>query len=316
MRSSNSGMPAELLSAGNGKLEHHNPEPWLDPQRRQTLLRMHEQLASIWTKQMHPALRPGHQFTFCGFCFESAARCAELRSEGGHSIVFSFENSAVVAAIAMNTELAAYLLENQLGRDNNHPKSQVQRRGEATSAHQQQFSDTSIVLTRVETALLRMSLASMLDKLGVVYSAAGVGVPETIDPAGSIETSFGLRPDGQLMVFRYNIGGQSDRSLNLAVAATESLAGAVHDTPRESEPMDENVLLAVAAAHLDVKLVLGNWNATIEELSSLKSGHEIILQDGTDAWLTAGGIPVKPVQIKLNNGRIMIESRKVSDGRK
>jgi hypothetical protein len=158
--------------------------------------------------------------------------------------------------------------------------------------------------TRLESALLKNSLVLLLRKLGNVYAAMGLGIPRPIDQTRA-EASLGLLPDDQLIIFRYKVA-EADTPLNLFIASVIGLVDAVHDTLGPSVPVDDSMLSAVTAAQLDVKLVLGSWNVTIEELSGLRNGDEIVLPDGTDAWLTASSIPIKPVRVKLNDDRITV----------
>jgi hypothetical protein len=277
-----------------------NERPWIHPRRRQMLLQMHQQLASEWSEQMREYLCKGDQFRFCSFDFESCEQCPELDRETACSIVFSFDSSPVIGVIGFSEELAHYLVHRQLGENPNTQQFDrpAAKRNDGDSQHPAPF-------TRLETALLKKSLVLLLRKLGTVYASAGVGLPKPIDQAGRVYAKLGVLPGEPLVVFRYKIG-EADTPRNLFIASTMGLVAAVQDAPRSSQPGDDSMLLAATTAPLDVKLVLGNWNVTLEELSGFRYGDEIILPDGTDAWLTADSIPVKRVRVKLNDDRIAV----------
>jgi hypothetical protein len=264
------------------------------------LLQMHQQLASEWSEQMREYLCKGDQFRFCGFDFESCGRCPELDCEPVCSIVFSFDSSPVIGVIGFSAELARYFVGRQLGQTLS--TQQFER-----PAPNKNDGDLQCLapFTRLESALLKKSLVLLLKKLGTVYAAAGFGLPKPVDQAGRIYANLGVLPGEPLVVFRYKVG-EADTPRNLFIASIMRLVDAVQDVPRSSQSGDDSVLLAATTAPLDVKLVLGNWNVTIEELSSLRCGDEIILPDSTDAWLTADSIPVKRVRVKLNDDRIAV----------
>jgi hypothetical protein len=277
-----------------------NGRPWIHPRRRQMLVQMHQQLASEWSEQMREYLCKGDQFRFCGFDFESCGRCPELNCETAWSIVFSFDSSPVIGVIGFSQELARYLVDRQLGET---PGTQqferpAAKRNDGDLQHPAPF-------TRLESALLKRSLVLLVKKLGSVYATAGLGLPKPIDQAGRVYANLGVLPGEPLVIFRYKVG-EADTPHNLFIASTMGLVDALQDAPRSSQPEDDGMLLAATTAPLDVKLVLSNWNVTIEELSSLRCGDEIILPDGTDAWLTADSIPVKRVRVKLNDDRIAV----------
>jgi hypothetical protein len=315
MESTKSGKLADAPHAATGSdWELRSAEPWVDPQRRQALLQMHQQLGSEWSEKMREYLRDGDQFTFRGFSFESIARCPELNSENGHFLVFSFDRSVVVGAIALSDELAFYLVETQLGSDSVLHKVEAEESKRVLPENEQQHVSSPVRFTRVENALSRKSLALMLGSLGAVYAAAGVGMFKSTDQGASIEISLGLLRDDPLMVFRYSVG-EPDKQLSLVVATVVGLVEAIRETPRERLQNDSSGFLALSSAQLEVKLVLGSWNVTIGELSTLRSGDEVVLQDGTDAWLTIGSIPVKPVRVRLDQHHIVVEPTGVADGR-
>jgi hypothetical protein len=277
-----------------------NGRPWIHPRRRQMLLQMHQQLASEWSEQMREYLCKGDQFRFCGFDFESCGRCPELDCETACSIAFSFDRSPVIGVIGLSEELACYLVDRQLGEN---PGTQQFERP-ATNRNDGDLQRPG-PFTRLESALLKKSLVFMLKKLGTVYASAGLGLPKPIDQAGHVYATLAVLPGEPLVVFRYKVGN-ADIQRNLFIASTVGLVDVMQDASRSGQPGDDSMLLAATTAPLEVKLILGNWNATIEELSSLRCGDEIILPDGTDAWLTAGSIPVKRVRVNLSDDRIAV----------
>ncbi|MBV8361319.1 MAG: hypothetical protein JO189_25785 [Deltaproteobacteria bacterium] len=248
---------------------------------------------------MREYLRKGEQFKFCGFDFESPARCPELNSENACSIVFSFQSSQMIGVIGFSDELARYLLETQLGGGRS-----MQEFERAAARTTDGDARRSALFTPVEHALLKNSLLMLLNKLRTVYAEAGLGILKPIGEARA-EVSLGPLRDNQLIVLRYTVG-EIDTSLDLFIVSAAELVDAVHDAPRPSSAGDDSMASAVTTAQLDVKLVLGTWNVTIEELSALKNGDEIVLPDGSDAWLIASSIPVKRVCVKLNDDRITV----------
>jgi flagellar motor switch/type III secretory pathway protein FliN len=261
---------------------------------------MHQQLASEWSEQMREYLCKGDSIRFCGFDFESCGQSRELDCETACSIVFSFDRSQVIGVIGLSEELARYLVDRQLGES---PGTQQFERPAA------QRNDRDLQrpapFTRLESALLKRSLVLLLKRLGTVYASAGIGLPKPSDQAGRVYANLGVLPGEPLVVFRYKVG-EADSPRNLFIASTMRLVDAVQDAPHSSQPGDGTMLLAATTAPLDVKLVLGNWNVTIEELCSLRCGDEIILPDGTDGRLTADSIPVKRVRVKLSDDRIAV----------
>jgi len=285
-----------------------NTRPWVHPWRRQLLLQLHQQLAAEWSEQMCEYLRKGDQFRFCSFGIESCGQCPELKGESACRSVFSFDGSALIGVIGLSEELARYLVDRQLGEASN------RRPGEKPAAEKTDGDrQRPASFTRLESALLKKSLASLLHKAGTVYAAAGLGVPKAIDRAERVQARLGLLPDDPVIVFRYQVG-EADSPLNLFIASTAALIDAVQEAPHPSQPGTHHAVLAATTAQLDVKLVLGNWNVTIEELSDLRIGDEIVLPNGADAWLAAGSIPVKRVRMKLSEDRIIVALKGGSHG--
>jgi hypothetical protein len=274
-------------------------QPQVDPQRRQTLLQMHQQLAHEWSEQFRDYLPKGQLFRFCGFEFQSFARCAELNAESGCSIAFRLDSNPLLGVIGFSEELGRCLIDRQLGASGS---IQQFERAAKSSGEKPRLPAP---FTRLENALLKKSLVSLLDKLGTIYAAAGVGVAKPADQSTGVKAALGSLPDNPLIVFRYKIG-EADSLLSVFIASAAGLIDTLHGAPRQNAPDDDSRLLAVTTAQLDIKLVLGTWTVTIEELSHLRDGEQIVLHDGSDAWLTAGPIPIKRVTAKLRDGRIIV----------
>ncbi|MBV8451483.1 MAG: hypothetical protein JOZ29_04325, partial [Deltaproteobacteria bacterium] len=96
---------------------------------------------------------------------------------------------------------------------------------------------------------------------------------------------------------------------NLVIASVIGLIDAIHDAPCVNQPDEDSLPLAMSETPLNVKLVLGNWNATVEELIGLRYGNEIVLPDGTDAWLIAGSVPIRRVHVRINKDRVIVGSK-------
>jgi flagellar motor switch protein FliM len=300
MRSAESRPPADNRPVDvDMSWKPQNAQPRVDPQRRQTLERMHQQLAYEWSEQLREYLPKGDQFRFLGFEFQSFAQCPELNSENACSIVFRIDSSPLIGVIGFNEKLARCLVNSQLGA----PDSIQQF--ERAAKRSDEKVERPTLFTRLENALLNKSLLSLLDKLGTIYAEAGIGIPKPSDQPTDVKAALGLLPDEPLIVFRFKIG-EADSLLNLFIASVPGLVDAVHGAPRQSLPEDDGMRLSVTTAQLDIKLVLGSWTVTVEELSHLRNGDEIVLPDGTDAWLTAGPIPIKRVTAKLLDGRIIV----------
>jgi hypothetical protein len=242
----------------DGSWKPQSAQPWVHPQRRQTLLQMHQQLGFEWSEHMHKYLRKGDKFTFCGFGFEWLAQCHELNSANARSIVFSFDGSPVIGVIGFNDELARYLIEMRLGGGGSIRNLSIPQSEGAAAKSDDEDVQRPPPFTRVENALLKQSLLLLLDKLGAVYSTAGLGILRPIDRAGGVKTSLGLLPDGPLIVFRYRVG-DADSPLKLFIASVIDLLDMVHDTPRGNLPADDTTLLAVSTAQLEVKLIFSNF---------------------------------------------------------
>jgi hypothetical protein len=315
MESAQSEPSTAFIAAEEGR-EPQRAKPWLQPQRREALLQLHQQVAVEWSEALRDYLRPGDQFAFNGFDFASLGQASEFASDDGCSITFACESSSILGVMILNAELTRYLVEIQLCVDPTVRTMVTQGpAGAMAKTGSEDASPVPLPLTRVENALLQRAIGLLLDKLGTVYSGVGVGALKQMGGGARLESSLGLAPDDYIMVFRYQVGDESS-PFKLTVATGTQLANLLPDDPHGGSPVDEAVSLAVSETLLNVKLVLGSWSATIEELAALRKGDEIVLPDGADARLTAGPVVVKRVRVKLCEGRIVIEPKEPPHERK
>jgi flagellar motor switch protein FliM len=316
MRSADSEPPTHAFSNDSENLwNQQRPDAWIEPHQRQALLVAHQQLAAEWSELMRDYLRPGDQFTFSGFDFESLASVSERSVGTRSSFSFSCNGTPVAGAIIVNEQLALYLVEKQLGGDGSgsHKGNLLGATNAALKNTDQSFAPSPVPLTHVENALLRKIIGLLIDKLGGVYGTAGLSTPKAVGSAEGFESALGVTSDEHVCVFHYRIGGVSSL-LELEIVAAAQVVTLVRNTPGMQRPVDDVVSPAISETLLNLKLVLGSWRTTIEELSSLRNGDELVLPDGTDALLVAGPVVIRRVHVTLCEGRIIIETKDAADG--
>jgi hypothetical protein len=61
-----------------------------------------------------------------------------------------------------------------------------------------------------------------------------------------------------------------------------------------------------AALPVGIDLVLGSWNAPLEDLARLRPGDLIVLPEGDDAWLASGTVELRRVRVTVSGRRMII----------
>jgi flagellar motor switch protein FliM len=266
--------------------------PIIQTQRRHTLWQLHQQLAAEWSQRMRDFLHHNDQFTFGGMRFETFGDLAAHDSELPSAAVFASEANRLTGLLMLNPGLSRYLVDRRLGAK---PKNED---GRAAS------------FTQLEYYVLRSALDELLASVGATYGTAGLGSIKPMRRGIALGDMQLFTPDIYLIEFHYRVAEPQD-GLVLTLATNVELLNAVKDAPtaiRRAE--NPAVRQALAAAPLNVEVVLGTWNATIDELRNLRAGDEIILPDGAEAWLSAGGIRLGSVTVKMEQGRLSLQPYK------
>ncbi|MBV8772038.1 MAG: hypothetical protein JO166_06875, partial [Deltaproteobacteria bacterium] len=253
---------------------------------------LHQQLAAEWSQRMRDFLHHNHQFTFGGMGFETFGDLAAHDSELPSAAVFANEANRLTGLLMLNPELSRYLVDRRLG---------IQRTNEDGS---------TAPLTHLEYYVLRSALDELLASVSAAYGIAGLGPIKPIRRGIHLGDMQLFTPDIYLVEFHYRVGEPQD-GLILTLATNVELLNAVKDAPTVIRPAENpEVRQALAAASLNIEVVLGTWNATIDELRNLRAGDEIILPHGAQAWLSAGGIRLRPVTVKTVQSRLLLQPSK------
>jgi flagellar motor switch protein FliM len=241
---------------------------------------------------MRDFLHHNDQFTFGGMGFETFGDLAAHDSELPSAAVFASEANRLTGLLMLNPGLSRYLVDRRLG---------AKRKNEDGSA---------APLTHLEYYVLRSALDELLASVSATYRTAGLRSIKPMRRGVHLRDIQLFIPDIYLIEFHYRVG-EPQEGLVLTLATNVELLNAVKDVPttRRSSGSAE-VRQALAAAPLNVEVVLGTWNASIDEMRNLRIGDEIILPDGAEAWLSAGGIRLRPVTVKMEQGRLLLQPYK------
>lgn len=264
--------------------------PVLRPHERARLVRIHEEVAANWSRALAGYLQGDAQFSFVGLGFETFSELTERDQGNSRSAAFFIANGPPVAGfILINSAMTTYLVDSRLSvPDSTSPN-------EARS------------LTRLESALAKEAITHLLRTLGRVYEAAGLGRLKSTRLGERLKNTLLFAPDVCLVTFRFRI--DREPGLELFVAAAIDLVNPLRDLVVTTQRNSAAVERVVATLPLEVEVELGTWDVGIAELAKLRPGDTIVLPDGQDAWLRAGGVGVKRVNVQISEGRLVIEAR-------
>lgn len=267
--------------------------PVIRPERRQTLERIHGQVAAEWSRVLAGYLRKGDLVEFDGLGFETFGANSEANIGNSLAAVFAIESTTVAGLLRISAELAGYLAETQLGL--------------AVGPTQ---PPRSAPFTRLEMALLQEQMRLLLDRLGDAYDAAGIGSLGVARSGQRLKHVLRFTPDSHLAVFRFRVGDASS-PYTITVAAHPDIINLVRESAALPYSGAGSPRIAAAAAEVpvDVEVVLGTWSVPLDDLIGLKPGEAFILPGGEDAWLEAGGVKLRRVKVELGAHGCIIETR-------
>ncbi|HEY6394920.1 MAG TPA: FliM/FliN family flagellar motor switch protein [Candidatus Binataceae bacterium] len=265
--------------------------PIIRPERRAALVRLHQNVAVSWNQALAEFLPHGARIEFEGLGFESFARLSAVDSRISHNTIFAIERTEIGGFLLLSAELARSLVETRLGMGTAHDDANAQT-----------------PLTRVEAAIMREALKTMVERLGDAYLAAGVGKIIVTRHSDQLKDTMLFSPEDYLVVLRFRIGAASS-SLRAMVAVGSGIINLARNFAVADEVGRGSVRVARAAASLpvDVDLVLGTWSVSLDDLAGLKEGDMIVLPGGEDASLETGGVQIRRAWATLAGRRIEID---------
>jgi len=267
--------------------------PVIRPERRSVLERIHAQVAAEWSRALSGHLRQDGQIQFDGLGFETFGANSEADIGNSLAAVFVIDGTTVGGLLRISAELAAWLAETQFG---------------LTASSGQ--ASRSTPFTRLEMALLQEQMRVLLERLGAAYDAAGIGHLAVARSGQRLKHMLRFTPDSHLAVFRFRIG-DAPSPYTITIAAHPDLINLVPEPAALAygdAAGSPRIAAAAAEVPVEVDVVLGTWSVPLEDLTRLKPGESFILPGGEDAWLEAGAVKLKRVQVKLGTRGGVIET--------
>jgi flagellar motor switch protein FliM len=266
--------------------------PIIQPQRRMVFERIHNRIAESWSHTMRGYLPGENRFEFEALGFEVFQDFNAHQLEGSQVVVFSIEQAQVIGFLLLSATVARTLVDTRLGikpSPNAEPKPGF---------------------TRIEMAVVREAIRSMLARLSDTYLEVGLGRIGGVRECERLGDTLMFAPEDYLVVLRFRIGAAAD-GLRVTVALSSNAINAVHEghhlaVARQASDLDR------IAGQLPVKIdvVLGAWKTSIRELQQLRPGDQIVLPDGEDGWLAADNVRLRSGRIEFAGPKTSIEIKR------
>lgn len=265
--------------------------PIIRPRRRITLERLHQNIGEDFSSVLRDFLSRGEPLEFMGLRFESFQQLADNGSGECQTAAFAIEKTDIVGFLLLNDEQGRTLVDNRLGMGRAAPPN-----------------DGPVKFSRIESAILRDAINLMLVRLGAAYAAAGLGQLVVTRQSERLKDTLVFSPQDYLAIFRFRIGA-APHPAAVTIALSSNVINAVRDTAGGDHASADSKRLREAASELpmEVDVVLGGWLASPNELAALRVGERLILPDGEDAWLQAGGIRLRKVRARFDGPESIVD---------
>jgi flagellar motor switch protein FliM len=258
-------------------------------EQRIALERIHREVAQQWTRSMTDYLPRGSALEFDDIKLLPLAAVQIDGSSRAQAMMFMFGSRSVAGFLALSGELASFLVAQRLGL-------------KPTQA------EDAVPFTRIETAIARETIRTMLARLDEEYRSAGLGNLVGIRECESLADGLGYAPEENLALLRFHLTDQPE--LHLAVGFASSIIAALsHDgtVHIETHGGREAIANVVARLPIEVDVVLGSWRVPIRELQQLRPGDRVVLPDGQEAWFAARGIRIGRAKVEVTGNRAHLE---------
>ena len=264
--------------------------PVVRPERRRVFENLHRAIASDWSRVLRDNLAHPEAVEFEGIGFENFERLAAGAEPGTPVVVLALEGTQTAGLLAVAPDTARYMVDTRLGIGS---RAESPREGAAFS--------------RIETALLREFVATMVRRVEAAYHEAGIGQLRLVRFADQMQDVLPFVAEDYLVVFRLRVGAQAAvRKLTLAFKA--EIINCIRDPAPVARRNSRAVAALVAAIPLEVEVILGAWKAPLGEIRTLAPGDSIVLPSGEDAWLLAQGVRVSAARVEFDGRRVVVES--------
>ncbi len=90
--------------------------------------------------------------------------------------------------------------------------------------------------------------------------------------------------------------------IGLSGSVASSMSDHLPQSSRKSNGRDA-IVSVVRRLPIEVDVVLGSWKVPLSELLQLRAGDRIVLPEGEDAWLSAGGVRIRRANVVMRKRR-------------
>lgn len=288
----------EAAGARDEKTEFKPYELWrpiIRPRRRHTLERIHANLAEDWSTALRDFLERGEQFEFVGLSFENFQNICDGDAVDCQTASIAIEKTEIVGFLLLDNRQARSLIDARLGMGDR----------SADSGAKAGFS-------RIESAILRDAIGTMLARLGNAYAGAGLGRLVVTRQGERLKDTVVFGPQDYLVILRFRVGGAPNPP-TITVALSSNIINAVRDFAGADRGSggSERMRAVTSEVPIAVDLVLGSWTASIAELRRIRVGDGIVLPDGEDAWLAVSGVRLAKVSVRFDGAGTAVEIRRL-----
>lgn len=263
--------------------------PIIRREQRLAFERIHRDLAQTWSDALAEYIPGDAALEFEGLDFNTFSAMAIDDGPCSQVALFTMASMPASGFFMMSEALAKFLVSRRLGMR----------------------SDAS-TFTRIEAAIARETMRSMLARLGETYATAGLGSIANVRECDDLADSFFFAPEDALATLRFRLRADAEEMrLLVALSASVVTALAEHHPVTIAGGNGRNAIANVAR-HLpiDVDVVLGSWKVPLDELMQLRAGDKIVLPDGEDAWLAARGVRIRRASVEISASGASVEIRR------
>ena len=264
--------------------------PIVRREQRIAFERIHRDLAQSWSDSMAEYLPGDAALEFEGLDFDAFSSVTIDESPWAQITLFAIASTPVSGFLMLSGALMKFLVSRRLG---------------LSSA----AADTAF--TRIEAAIARETMRSMLARLGETYGSAGLGSIGNVRECDDLADSFIFTPEESLALLKFRVCAAGEE-LHLLIALSGSVVAALteHHPATIAEGNGRNAIVnVVRRLPIEVDVVLGRWKVPIGELMQLRAGDKIVLPDGEDAWLAARGVRIRRASVEVSASGASIDIR-------
>lgn len=260
--------------------------PIIRRENRIAFERLHRTVAQAWSDSMAEYLPSDAPLEFERLDFDAFASVSLDESPCAQIALFSIASTPFSGFLMMTGALAKFLVGSRLGL-----------KSPTDDGANQPF-------TRIETAIARETTRAMLARLSDAYATAGLGSVGNVRECDDLADSFLFAPEEHLALLKFRMSAMRE-DLRVLIGLSASAAGAMSGPPPtvvgKSNRRDA-IVSVVKQLPIEVDVVLGTWKVPLSELVQLRTGDKIVLPEGEDAWIAAGGVRIRRANVVIGNG--------------